>query len=947
MARLFYMSLEGVGDWDYALRATGVQLRPYHDYLHRAIRAAERHKPVVGWREPTPQERVVFEERRQKRHEGRTKRARKALREREQSPPEALASGVWVILGPAPWRPEEPDSTFEDFLTARSLFDHPKCHRGAELRTLDFDREGQALLLDRLPAPFVREGKGEDDRPATAADPKGSLVWLRPNTYTLERQRSAVQDLENSPPPRLAPLVRLLTTRAGWQRFDPIDPGEDRWVFLRPDRPGGSLRDGTSEQREFVSLALGTPDFAILEGPPGSGKTTAICELIAQLAREGKRVLLVASTHVAVDNVLERVIKWQDDPHNPEKPFLPLRIGDENNVTLDLIKPWVYSRLLRTWRAELRDFLRAPKNVDPAADDARALLYDALSKSKQDDALANLLLDASNLVCGTTIGILQHPAIKKARRGGPAVQPFDVMIIDEASKTTFTEFLVPALYARRWIVVGDARQLSPYVEEMDLAENIRHLVPELQAHAAVVATIAPPHGKPSGRRRVRSLIAADDGAAEVYAAEAEARGVLHVDLDWSQASPQTPKLALLWADLVIGRPETIAAHELRLPVDLAYVGAGVPPMPSWEAARAAWITREQYRGHRVELPEDDLDWASEVTWRLIRSYELRQSPEDSQRYNAEIGELMPRSLPDQDNPRKSLKHQMDTIRRVALPSILELLQRGFQQLPNQRSPVALTNGLPHEVLADRLVSLGFQHRMHPDISAFPRAQFYSPRPIMRDERDESGENDESDDGAPLSETPYLLRDASAMRTERQWSYARYARHAIWIDTAPRRGPRRGNTNPAEVDVILEELRRFVDWAKDNPHPRGGPWTVAALTFYRGQEALLRRHLQKLSGLHANSRNFRLPARGEQVHVTLCTVDRFQGHEADLVLLSFVKSGSVGFLNSPNRINVAITRARYQLVLVGHRTYFADRNRCRSRLLNALASSEDYRFDLSY
>jgi superfamily I DNA and/or RNA helicase len=80
-----------------------------------------------------------------------------------------------------------------------------------------------------------------------------------------------------------------------------------------------------------------------------------------------------------------------------------------------------------------------------------------------------------------------------------------------------------------------------------------------------------------------------------------------------------------------------------------------------------------------------------------------------------------------------------------------------------------------------------------------------------------------------------------------------------------------------------------------------------------------------------------------VRISLCTVDRFQGHEADLLLLSFVRGGSkkrgaVGFLNSPNRLNVALTRARYQIVIVGDRGYF---ERCRSPLLNALATSPHY------
>ena len=57
-----------------------------------------------------------------------------------------------------------------------------------------------------------------------------------------------------------------------------------------------------------LKKALQTPDLAILEGPPGSGKTSTILELVLQLVRRGQRVLVCGSTHVAVDNVLERLI---------------------------------------------------------------------------------------------------------------------------------------------------------------------------------------------------------------------------------------------------------------------------------------------------------------------------------------------------------------------------------------------------------------------------------------------------------------------------------------------------------------------------------------------------------------------------------------------------------------------------------------------------------------
>jgi superfamily I DNA/RNA helicase len=173
---------------------------------------------------------------------------------------------------------------------------------------------------------------------------------------------------------------------------------------------------------------------------------------------------------------------------------------------------------------------------------------------------------------------------------------------------------------------------------------------------------------------------------------------------------------------------------------------------------------------------------------------------------------------------------------------------------------------------------------------------------------------------------------------------------MWVDIAPRRDrSSSGNRNLAEVDAVMTELQEFVAWAATAPRPGKdpqAPWEVAVLTFYRSQEKELRFHLQGVSGQRGNTRNFRVGSGKRRVNVTLCTVDRFQGHEADLVLLSFVKSGSIGFLNSPNRLNVALTRARYQLVLIGHQSWMASTD-CRSDLVRALGASPLYARDIAW
>ncbi|HEX8441940.1 AAA domain-containing protein [Archangium sp.] len=885
------------------------------------------------------------------RYERQARRASQAQKRRERHL-SALPTGVWLVLEAPPWRPEEPDETFDAFFEAKEAYADPDCPRDGFTEIREYDREGRALLVDALPPLVEPDGEGEEEPPPPSlSHPWGPLLWLRPNTHTLQCQLRVLQNLDNRPAPRLASLTRLVSTRPSWESVRPVDIGEEEWIFLRAPVPGAPLRDGTQEQRQFVRVARGTPDFALLEGPPGSGKTTAICELIVQLARQGQRVLLVASTHVAVDNVLERLLEWQDTL--TEKPLLPVRIGEEDRIRAESVIPWTYQRLLRTWRDELLDFLDTPgAGVEPEGSAARHMLQEALNHPRPGEAppITRLLLESANLVCGTTIGILKHPAIQQASRQGEPFEPFDVMILDEASKTTFTEFLVPALHARKWIIVGDVHQLSPYVEESNLAENVRGLLPEPEARAAAHAFLA----SRRGRARQPGLIAVHSAKeAELLAIEAEARDVAHVDLD---SAPRTALRhcpgaipGLLYAELVFGSPETLRAFEHRLPGDLGATGGALPALPDWEAHRLALKT---------EVAERPVDWASEVAWRLVRSHELRQSADRRQRYLGELEELQPASLDDKAGER--LERDLRNIRRVALPSILELLQKGFERLAGWRNDVALTAGLPREHLAQRLVSLRFQYRMHPHISAFSREHFYSqgaePQPPLDDFENSYAEMFRIDEPRDQLGPRVLLQDATSLEAERAWSYRRYARRALWLDVAPAPGRRNAlarrkpNENPSEVQKVLGELAAFVEWARGNPRRdkqgRPRPWEVAILTFYRGQESALRDALRKLPGQGGNTHNFHLPQAEEAVQVSLATVDRFQGQEADLVLLSFVKSGSVGFLDSPNRLNVALTRARYQLVLIGHRTWFAS-ERCPVELLRSLATSPHYVTDIGW
>ena len=65
-------------------------------------------------------------------------------------------------------------------------------------------------------------------------------------------------------------------------------------------------------QVDAIRQGLSDTPVLLLKGPPGTGKTTVIVELIRQAIRQGKRVLLTSQTHQAVDNVLERLHKFRE-----------------------------------------------------------------------------------------------------------------------------------------------------------------------------------------------------------------------------------------------------------------------------------------------------------------------------------------------------------------------------------------------------------------------------------------------------------------------------------------------------------------------------------------------------------------------------------------------------------------------------------------------------------
>jgi hypothetical protein len=705
--------------------------------------------------------------------------------------------------------------------------------------------------------------------------PTHNTIKAKADVSQLHKQQDAITALTSAPHPGQRGLLNLFkdTTSTPWEYIETTSLQENEWSILKDISFKGCV-----EQREFVEKALASPDFAILDGPPGTGKTTSILELIIQLVRQGKKILLTASTHAAINNVLERI-----DSKKLNNEVFALRIGDAHNA--QGLEHYQFDNLLKSE-----------------------------STSKQ------LLVDSANLICGTTIGIMRLFNDRDVNL--PLYQPaFDVMIIDECSKTPFQEFLVPARYSAKHILVGDIRQLSPFTDREQIVANLENLIlkegkrgreaqtldknlqtacfllEELragqQSHHAYLNQLV----KIVSRQEAESLKVELSARTKV---DEEYKRILVIDKSNIERCVLDP--ILLWDyNLCFIADNCLQEINTFLPADAICLS------DDWQTNTHAFANEASfYNNQKLYVSGKNISgtseivthfnkrlkeksWAEEVCWRLERLYMLRlaeNSKRNTQKYKQTIERLLPQSI--------NCEGRVFQLEQVAFPSVLEALSGNGLQKRKQDISHTLNSGFTHGIKQQRHTTLSYQHRMHPAISKFPGKQFY---------------NGES------------LKDGDSVALEREWGYLGFESHATWLDIPKnsKHAQVNQNKNKAEVDKIIKELKQFCDWAEGRVNDEEQPYSIAILTFYKGQETALRSELQKLPDNNKEYSQFQY--KGQPIK--LATVDYFQGQEADLVFLSMVNNYRDGFLDSPNRLNVAITRARYQLAIVGCYDYFTN------------------------
>lgn len=175
--------------------------------------------------------------------------------------------------------------------------------------------------------------------------------------------------------------------------------------------------------------------------------------------------------------------------------------------------------------------------------------------------------------------------------------------------------------------------------------------------------------------------------------------------------------------------------------------------------------------------------------------------------------------------------------------------------------------------------LNLQYRMHPEISQFPSEYFYD---------------------SQLYNGPNLLSSCSA-----SWhGNKKFGAYKFFdIEFGYEQKTSRNSVQNIQEAIVCAKLVKLLCLTDRETNFKNN---IGIITFYRDQIRPIKRELSKYLN------------RDLAETIDVMTVDGFQGQEKDIILLSCVRAGGgLGFITDTRRMNVALTRAKKTMIVIGH------------------------------
>ncbi|KAF7800225.1 hypothetical protein EIP86_011472 [Pleurotus ostreatoroseus] len=367
------------------------------------------------------------------------------------------------------------------------------------LRPGDLARIEEHAATSRKPAKNKKAGedKVSDMRIVIAVDssetnnddldlPDRCRIVKLANSVTFDRMEKALEQLEkitisganNSGDkflPTLTPLVRVLLGMSEVSKGQPVDSLEFFDQSLNPS------------QREAIKFAVESPEVACIHGPPGTGKTHTLIELIRQLTTVTKanpkplRLLVCGASNLSVDNILERLLALPA-PSSGERLKVtrvghPARVMANQGVIDSTLEVKASSTEQATLARDVKNELEAALDVlSGKGKGAKGKAPRGAERKKMWEEVRALRKEYRQREGGVVQSVLSESQVVLATchtSGGRQLrnQEFDVLIIDEATQAMEAVCWIPVFKAKKLILAGDPKQLPPTILSIDKHER--------------------------------------------------------------------------------------------------------------------------------------------------------------------------------------------------------------------------------------------------------------------------------------------------------------------------------------------------------------------------------------------------------------------------------------------------------------------------------------------
>ncbi len=279
------------------------------------------------------------------------------------------------------------------------------------------------------------------------------------NRGTYKRMLEALNVVRSAKHSRLSFLRDLSLRLKPAESFDSLNPQAIH--FFNPNL--------NEWQRKAVAKALGVKDVALVHGPPGTGKTTVLIEIIRQTISRGQFVFATAPSNTACDNFLEGLAASGVPALRLGHPARIMKHLREHTLDFKLASHPLAKTVDQLENELHRIFLKRERRRDRRAlgRDEREEMAEAVRRLKSEirelDAkiFSQVVLQAPVMV-GTHTSAAD-PILKN--------KIFDLLVIDEASQATEPSTWIPLVRARKVILAGDHFQLPPTVRSKKAEEQ--------------------------------------------------------------------------------------------------------------------------------------------------------------------------------------------------------------------------------------------------------------------------------------------------------------------------------------------------------------------------------------------------------------------------------------------------------------------------------------------